>query len=268
MTIPILAASILGLLERLPQVRFRAAPFWRPHAMTDAVYLATGYVAVSSLALAYVAVTSAWIGAHTGLPAWWLHVPFVAQVLAALIALDLGNFGCHLLLHRVDLLWRFHEAHHSSPHLDWLATFRSHLVEQIVRRLLAPLLVIALGIPMPAVALAVAVLLGWVMLNHANVRLPLDRFEGVVVTPRLHRAHHMPATTERNLGGVFTWWDRLLGTFVVSDPSPERPFGLPQRRPAYPQDWARQLVAPFALRAASATSPAGISDRVRAGAVP
>jgi sterol desaturase/sphingolipid hydroxylase (fatty acid hydroxylase superfamily) len=50
---------------------------------------------------------------------------------------------------------------------------------------------------------------------------------------------------ERNLGTVFTCWDRLRGTFVIADPPPEVRFGLPVERETYPQDWPRQLVAPW-----------------------
>jgi sterol desaturase/sphingolipid hydroxylase (fatty acid hydroxylase superfamily) len=171
-------------------------------------------------------------------------VPFWVQVLLALVAIDFGKYAAHWLLHRSDRLWQFHKAHHSSLELDVMATFRSHLVEQGLRRLLAPTLLIVAGAPAGAVGVAAGIFFVWAMLNHANLRLPLWPIESVLVTPRLHRVHHVPATTERNLGTVFTCWDRLRGTFVVADPSPTASFGLPLERETYPQSWGRQLVAP------------------------
>ncbi|TMA35647.1 MAG: sterol desaturase family protein, partial [Deltaproteobacteria bacterium] len=124
MTIAI-GALVLALLERVERLRFRASPLWRAHAASDVIYLLTGYVAGGSLALAYIVATSDWLG-RIGLPR--LAAPRWASVPLALVALDLGNYTAHWLLHRVDVLWEFHKAHHSSPTLDWLATFRSHLV--------------------------------------------------------------------------------------------------------------------------------------------
>jgi sterol desaturase/sphingolipid hydroxylase (fatty acid hydroxylase superfamily) len=236
---------LLAGLERVPGVFVRPARLWRAHAATDVVYLLTGYVGGASLALAWVAAAGAALDAWTSLGSRWDAVPFGVQVAAALVALDLGNFACHWLLHRVDALWRFHEVHHSSLHLDWLATFRSHLVEQGLRRGVAPALLILLGVPLPAVAVAAAIFVAWSMLIHANVRLPLGALERHLVGPRYHRVHHVPATTERNLGTLFVWWDRLLGTAVASDPPPRAAFGLPQGRLAYPQSWGAQLLAPF-----------------------
>jgi sterol desaturase/sphingolipid hydroxylase (fatty acid hydroxylase superfamily) len=239
-------AAALGVLERSAWTRFRAQPFWRPYLGTDAVYLATGYVAAGALGFAWLVLASGQVAALTGLrETLWPRVPWPLQVFAALVAIDLGNYVCHWALHRVDALWAFHEAHHSSRTLDWMATFRSHLGEQAFRRLVSPVGVIALAMPIDAVAAAAVLFLAWAMTNHANVRLPLGWAEGLLVTPKLHRHHHVPATTERNLGAVFTWWDRVRGTLVTGEIAPEAGFGLPRDRDTYPQAWDQQLVAPF-----------------------
>ncbi len=159
MTIAI-GALVLALLERLERLRFRASPLWRAHAASDVIYLLTGYVAGGSLALAYIVATSHWLG-RIGLPR--LAAPRWASVPLALVALDLGNYAAHWLLHRVDALWEFHKAHHSSPTLDWLATFRSHLVEQTLRRLVAPALLIVAGVPPDAVVVAASLFTAWAM---------------------------------------------------------------------------------------------------------
>ena len=244
-----LLAVVLAVLERVPALRFRQARVLRPSVATDVLYLLTGFVAGGSLAAAWVRGASGWLDARAGLGTRvWGEVPFPLQVLLALVALDLGNYGVHWLLHRSDALWEFHKVHHSSVHLDWLATFRSHAVEQALRRALAPLVLIAAGVPPAAVGMSAIAFFGWAMLNHANLRLPLGALEPILVTPRLHRLHHVPATTERNLGTVLTCWDRLRGTLVVADTPAAAVLGFGQA--SYPQDWGRQLVAPVvALRA-------------------
>lgn len=248
------AAAALAVAERVPAAAHRVAPLRRPGAGTDLVYLLTGYVLGAAAASAWVRTASGWTGLGSRL---WPSVPFAVQVVAALVLLDLGNFLVHRALHRADWLWRFHEAHHSSLRLEWLATFRSHLVEQLLRRAVAPLGLIVLGVPADAVGIAATAFLGWAMLNHANLRLPPGVHERVLITPRLHRVHHVPATTERNFGTVFVWWDALGGTLVRSDPNPAAPFGLPRRHLEYPQGWARQLVAPFARRERRPAGDAG-----------
>lgn len=258
----LLSILLVAALERMPRLRFRRSRVLRPHAATDVVYLLTGYVAGGALAAAYVRAAARILA-----PAWvaWPAVPFAAQVTVALVALDLGNYLVHWWLHRSDILWEFHKAHHSSRQLDWLAAFRSHAVEQVLRRALAPALLIVLGVPAPAVTVAAGVFFVWAMLIHANLRLPLDVLEVVCVTPRLHRMHHVPQTTERNLGTVFTLWDRVRGTLVLTDTPPGATCGLPGEAETYPQDWRRQLVEPWTRTAARLGSgrPAAAVGRER-----
>jgi sterol desaturase/sphingolipid hydroxylase (fatty acid hydroxylase superfamily) len=244
----------VAMLERVPALCFRPARLWRAHASTDLVYLVTGFGVGGTLAMTWVRAAGGWVDGHTRLGVLWGAVPFPAQVALALVALDLGNYLVHWALHRSDVLWEFHKAHHSSRHLDWLATFRSHAVEQLLRRVLAPVVLIATGAPMDAVGAAAAVFFAWATLNHANLRPPLGFLEGVIVTPRLHRVHHVVGTTERNLGTILTCWDRLRGTFVRVDPSPDAAFGLPGEVATYPQDWLGQLVAPV-VRGRTTTMP-------------
>lgn len=245
-TLGILApALLLALLERSSRLRFRPLAFLRPYFATDVIYLATGYVAGASLALAYVAAGSAALG-RVGLPRLAaLGLPLPIAVPLALVALDAGNYLAHWMLHRVDALWEFHKVHHSSRTLDWLATFRSHLVEQAVRRLVAPLLLVVAGFPLDAVVVAAGLFTAWATFNHSNLRARLGPLEALLVTPGFHRAHHVPRTTERNLGTVFTVWDALRGTLVRAETDADVELGLPLETWSYPQDWLRQLVEPY-----------------------
>src|SRR5262245_36439255 len=138
-----LTALALATAERFSHIRFRPSPLFRRYFPSDVFYLLTGFVAVGAVGVAYVVATSQWIGASWGIPrlaslnlSMWITVPL------ALVAIDLGNYAAHFLLHRYEALWEFHKVHHSSHMLDWLATFRSHLLEQVLRRLIAPALLI------------------------------------------------------------------------------------------------------------------------------
>jgi sterol desaturase/sphingolipid hydroxylase (fatty acid hydroxylase superfamily) len=242
--IPTVVAVTLAVLERFPSLRFQRSRLLRRYVGSDLVYLLTGFVAGGSLALSFIAVGSDLVGSVFGLPRLSARdLPLWVTASAALVALDLGNYTAHSLLHRFGPLWEFHKVHHSIETLDWLATFRSHIVEQMLRRLVAPLLLILVGFPGDAVALAGGIFLAWAILNHANVDLKLGFLESLFVTPRLHRIHHVPGTDDRNFGTVFTVWDRLRGTLVVRDTSPDVALGVAGEM-NYPQGWLRQLVEP------------------------
>jgi sterol desaturase/sphingolipid hydroxylase (fatty acid hydroxylase superfamily) len=243
MTPAAVVAVVVAILERFALFRRRALPFLRPRFATDIVYLVTGWLATASLALAWVALASDAIG-RLGIPRL-ATLPRWAAVPLAVVALDAGNYAVHRLLHRVDALWEFHKIHHSSPELDWLATFRSHIVEQALRRLVAPLPLALLGIPLDAVVAGGGLFMAWAVVNHANLRSPLGFLEPVFVTPRLHRLHHVPRTTERNLGTVLTLWDRLRGTLVVPADDAPSALGTPGESSLYPDTWAAQLAEPF-----------------------
>jgi lathosterol oxidase len=236
--------AFFASLERHPRLRFRELPLVRRWFGSDLVYLLTGWVAGTSATVALVAAASEALG-RVGVPRLSaLDLPLWVAAPLCLVALDLGNYQAHWLLHRFDALWEIHKVHHSSPALDWLATFRSHLLEQALRRLVAPLGLVLVGAPLPAILVASAVFNFWAVLNHSNLALDLRWLEPVLVTPRLHRLHHAPATSHQNLGTIFSLWDRLRGTLVAWDLAPSTPFGVPGEVESYPQGWLRQLVEP------------------------
>ena len=45
---------------------------------------------------------------------------------------DLSRFVLHRILHRVPLLWRFHQVHHSATEMTPLTFFRIHPVESML----------------------------------------------------------------------------------------------------------------------------------------
>jgi sterol desaturase/sphingolipid hydroxylase (fatty acid hydroxylase superfamily) len=159
-------AFVLLALERVPQLRRFRLRVLRPHFWTDVVLLFVGFVAGGRLAMEYVGWAGDAIG-QLGLPRLsTTSTPLWVTSAIAVVLLDFGNYVCHAAQHRFDTLWEFHKVHHSSRDLDWLATFRSHPIEQLVRRLLAPALLVAVGVPLDAVSIAAAVITAWAR-HHA-----------------------------------------------------------------------------------------------------
>jgi sterol desaturase/sphingolipid hydroxylase (fatty acid hydroxylase superfamily) len=241
------AAILLAALERLPRVRFRALPLLRAWFASDLLYYVVG-VLFSTLTGGFVVWASLALGG-LGVPRLAERaVPFPIALVLCLVLLDLGQYASHRLLHAVGALWAVHKVHHSARVLDWLANARSHILETALRRVIAPLGLILLGAPRLPMVVAGTVLSVWALFIHSNLRVDLRPLELLFVTPRLHRIHHMPATTLRNFGSFFSLWDRIAGSLVAFDASPAATFGVPGEVESYPQSFFPQLVEPFRRR--------------------
>jgi sterol desaturase/sphingolipid hydroxylase (fatty acid hydroxylase superfamily) len=153
-------------------------------------------------------------GLH-GLP-WW------GQTVIVFIISDLANYLAHRAMHRVPLLWRVHAVHHSSEHLDWLATARSHPLDQAFSVTITALPAIALGVLDAQPWLLTLLFLYYPFLSHANADLRLAGIERLIVTPRFHHWHHAEDANPGNFGGFLAVWDHLFGTAHAPSGFPER----------------------------------------------
>jgi lathosterol oxidase len=242
-------ATVAGLflavasLERVPALRFAPAPFLRRHLGTDAAWY-------------LIATTANVIGAFVLLPALSrlalpgvagavVRLPWPGRFALAVVLYDFAAFAVHIWLHRSETLWAFHKVHHSSLQLDWLATTRAHMLENLVRQVAAQVPLFAVGLTATTVAPALVVYAAFAVYGHSNLRSG-RRLEAVFVTPRLHRLHHVPATTQTNLATIFNVWDRLFSRFSSLDVTSVEPVGVPGELDTYPQTLGAALRRPFA----------------------
>src|SRR5581483_1783425 len=110
MLIPGIAALMLALLERTARFQFRSSTLFRRFFTSDMIYLLTGFVAGGSLGAAYVATASQSVGQLGLSRVAAFNLPLWVTVPLALVAIDLGNYAAHLLLHRSSVLWEFHRS--------------------------------------------------------------------------------------------------------------------------------------------------------------
>ena len=229
----VLAAAVLLMLfaERLaPLVPLLATPQRVRHALGNvSIAIVTAVFAVGGSF--FLVAAAAWATErHFGLLNLF-DPPFALRFFVALAGIDFFEWLRHRLHHRVPLLWRIHRVHHSDPHVDATTALRGHPLESLLAYSYFSLLVVLLGIDPLALALRslVAVLaLAW---HHSALSLParLDAIISLVTpTPRTHRLHHARDVrfTDSNYGTLFTWWDRLLGTFTPGDARPPGQTGL------------------------------------------
>ena len=134
-------------------------------------------------------------------------------------ALDFFGYWAHRLLHQSWLGWQFHRVHHSEAAVDVTTAFRQHPGETVWRILWQLAAVVLFGLPLWVVIIYLTLSALNAQLEHANVRVGdrLDRLLRLfVVTPNMHKVHHsrIQKETDTNYSNIFSFWDRLCGTYT------------------------------------------------------
>ena len=234
--------AVVFVLERRPKLAFRPLSYRRRYFLTDLTWygIVVGMSALSILLVRPV------FDRLTIEPIANIvrDLPVPARFVLALLLFDLVAYAVHRALHQSDLLWNLHKVHHSSLELDGVAATRQHVMENMIRFLPSQLAMFLVGIPTAQVAPAVALGAVFAIVEHSNLRLDVRWLEKIVITPRLHRRHHVPATSMTNYGGVFSIWDRMFGSFVSMDTAPEERFGCPGEVDTYPQRFKEAVRKP------------------------
>ena len=145
-----------------------------------------------------------------------------AAMFPAMLFLDLVSYGWHRANHRVPILWRLHQVHHSDPTFTVSTGARFHPGELLLSlpvRLAAVVLVGASPEAVLAFEVAFAVAN---FVEHGDIDVPpaIEPIYGrLFITPALHRCHHTRRSPDRdlNFGTIFSLWDRLLGTYRHGD---------------------------------------------------
>jgi len=178
-------------------------------------------------------------------------VPLWAQIAVTVVVLDLTAFLQHVLLHRYRFLWRMHRTHHTDTVVDAATSFRFHPLEHLFRLITKAPVIVLFGLPPEGVLAAFAVVAVVNVATHVNVRVPVWLENGLSVlfiTPGIHRLHHSDDETlgNGNFGTVFSFWDRLYGSYHGPDELTESTlFGL-KGPDASPRDsFGNLLMDPF-----------------------
>jgi sterol desaturase/sphingolipid hydroxylase (fatty acid hydroxylase superfamily) len=129
-----------------------------------------------------------------------------------ILLIDLGQYLWHRTIHRVPLLWRLHQLHHSAERIDIYSSMMFHPLDIAGFTLMSTFaLAYCVGLTSQA-ALIAAGFMGLLSIwQHANVRTP--HWLGYVVhRPESHTAHHRRGVHGFNYGGL-ALFDLLFGTF-------------------------------------------------------
>ncbi|MBI2070694.1 MAG: sterol desaturase family protein [Elusimicrobia bacterium] len=147
------------------------------------------------------------------------NLPPWANIALSFVFLDFITYLWHRSYHEIPLMWRLHKVHHSDLDLDVTSASRFHLGEILLSSTFKMFIGFIWGPSAIAIAIHEAGLLLAAQFQHANIHIPEPwetRLRRVFVTPDMHRIHHsnIPGETNSNYSNLFSFWDRLLGTYL------------------------------------------------------
>jgi sterol desaturase/sphingolipid hydroxylase (fatty acid hydroxylase superfamily) len=210
---------ILEGIVPLFNVRYKK---WK-HALPNFFFTLTTIVINFPLAFLLLK-TSDWAIANDfGIINWLPAMPLWTYVFLGLALLDLiGAYLAHWVEHKVKPLWMVHLVHHTDHHVDTTTANRHHPLESLVRYMFTLIGVFVVGAPIGIIMLYQSLSVALSQFNHANIKLSksVDKaLSWVLISPDMHKVHHhyVLPYTDSNYGNIFSWWDRLFGTYMYLD---------------------------------------------------
>ena len=195
------------------------------HAIPNFFFTFTTVLVNFSLAFVLLKVSDLVVENNFGLLNFYDSLPLSLYIIIGILLLDLiGAYLPHYVQHKVKFLWKIHLVHHSDHKVDTTTANRHHPFESVVRYLFTLVGVALLGANMGLVFLYQSLSVILSQFNHANINInpSFDKYLSFfIVTPNMHKVHHhyvMPYT-DSNYGNIFSFWDRLFGTFKTLNPS-------------------------------------------------
>ena len=155
---------------------------------------------------------------------------------------DFSRFFVHRLMHKVPLLWSFHQVHHSAETMTPFTIFRTHPVEGIiflVRTSVVQGVVISIFIYLFGNKVDLITVFGASVgvvffhsfgsnLRHSHIKIRYPKFvERILISPGQHQIHHSVEQQhyDKNFGVALAIWDLMFGSLAFSEKKEHR-FGL------------------------------------------
>ncbi|UTN03511.1 sterol desaturase family protein [Flavobacterium bizetiae] len=156
--------------------------------------------------------------------------------IALILATDFVWYWYHRLGHEVNFFWAAHIVHHHSEEFNFTAAARITTFQAVVRTgfwCVLPLV----GFH-PSMVITMLIVHGaYSFFTHTQLIGRVKWLEYVFVTPSVHGVHHASDEKylDKNYGDMFTFWDRLFGTFQEEEEKPK--YGLTHPLKSYSFLW-------------------------------
>ncbi len=160
------------------------------------------------------------------------HYSLFTQLFLFFILNDLFQWFTHLLLHRFEFLWKFHQIHHSVKQMGFAAHLRYHWMENILYKPLKTLAIVLVGGFEPEQAYIIhfiAISIGH--FNHANLNITWGPLKYILNNPVMHLYHHAYALPKNKKHGVnygisLSIWDYVFKTNYIPAPNKNLEIGF------------------------------------------
>lgn len=145
--------------------------------------------------------------------------------IALILATDFVWYWYHRLGHEVNFFWAAHIVHHHSEEFNLTAAARITTFQAIIRTgfwCILPLF----GFH-PTMVITMLIVHGaYSFFTHTQIVGSIKWLEYIFVTPSVHGVHHASNEKylDKNYGDMFTFWDRIFGTFQAEEERPK--YGL------------------------------------------
>ena len=236
------------------------------------IFLALLFIPALTLIYPYLTkVVSSGLAGLFGTVGWSIGTPFVFNLLftvVSVLAIDFGVYLSHYLLHKVPFLWEFHKVHHSAEVMTPLTLYRMHPVDEILAfGLTSAISGSVAGVfaylcgnevtPYTFWGVNVVIFTFYICgynLRHSHVWLSFgSKLEKLFISPALHQVHHStdPKHFDKNMGLIFSIWDRLFQTFYLPERKENLTFGLGTEETKEYSSISRLYLRPFYQNAKS-----------------
>lgn len=163
---------------------------------------------------------------------------------------DLVQWTVHVVLHRIPVLWRFHQVHHSVREMGFAAHLRYHFMETVFYKSAQYIFLAWLfhfHLEYAFYLHAFTVLIGH--LNHANVGWDYGPLRYVFNNPKMHIWHHAKQLPEShpngmNFGITLSVWDYLFRTVYIPGSGRDIELGF-EGIEHYPTSFWQHIITPF-----------------------
>ena len=176
------------------------------------------------------------------------YTSLLLYTVLSVIALDIAVYVSHYAMHKIPFLWEFHKVHHSAEVLNPMTLYRMHPVDLFFTGATVALFSgSAFGLlffltgeepqKLTILGLNLIVFLFYLFgynLRHSHVWLNFPYWlNKILVSPAQHQIHHSsnPKHFDKNLGLIFSVWDRLNGTHYNPRGYEKLEFGISRKEP-------------------------------------
>lgn len=153
-----------------------------------------------------------------------------------ILATDFVWYWYHRLGHEVNFFWAAHIVHHHSEEFNFTAAARITTFQAIIRTGFWCILPF-IGFHPKMVITMLIVHGAYSFFTHTQVIGRIKWLEYIFVTPSVHGVHHASDEKylDKNYGDMFTFWDRMFGTFQEEEEKPK--YGLTHPLKSYSFLW-------------------------------